>query len=133
MPFRTVDLRCPSCAATSHDRLVPRDDTAECACGTKMVVYFPTRSQRADAAFTPITAGGQTYSTRSEWDGYVRRMQKQTGDPYFGDRLVGHTPRTRREALDEHLDATVADYKAHDMNYHAAQQRLERAYSRSRP
>lgn len=132
MPHRIVDLRCPSCDARLHDQLCRREETLPCpTCSTVMVVYYPTHAARprtADA-FVPVTAGGVTYNTRSEFDAFVKRMARQTGDPHFGDKLVGHTQRSRREAMDEHLDATVHDYRAQGMDAHAAAQRIERIYA----
>ena len=134
MSHRVVDLRCPSCDARSHDRLCRRDETLPCpSCATAMVVYYPSGSAPSSTAdaFTPVTAGGVTYRTRGEFDTFVKRMARQTGDPHFGDKLVGHTARSRREALDEHLDSTVRDYRAQGMNDHSAAQRIERTYARS--
>lgn len=134
MSFRLVDLKCPRCGEILMDKMCRHDSTLPCpVCATEMTVWWGAgkmmRDRKSDA-FVPVVAGFKTYSTRDEWNNYLKTMRRQTGNPDFD--VEGQTRRGRRQAIEEHIEDTINDYREHGMDYTAAQRRLEHIVARGR-
>jgi predicted RNA-binding Zn-ribbon protein involved in translation (DUF1610 family) len=132
MSFRIVDLQCPSCKHRVLDQMCKRDVTIPCpSCGTDMTVWWGAQTLYRDRkwdAFTPVTCGFKTYSTREEWTQHQTRMRRQTGDPDFD--FEGQTRVGRKTQLEEHVHTTLQQYREDGRDAHAAERRMEKYLQR---
>lgn len=129
---RVHDLMCSECGTGELDRLCPSDSTPPCSqCGSPTRIWWGSGSLRGRTthadAFSPIVAGGKRYSTRDDWNGYLRTMRKQTGNPDWD--VEGLTGADKRDWMEEHLHTAIEEARENGTD-RRMRSRIERIYSR---
>lgn len=104
-------MECPACKEIREEYF--SGDPPDCAvCGGPRTItyqFWGQERERKVDGFTVIELGGETFSTREEWEGYRKTWKETHGEDL---EVSGCSPRQKKAMIEEHVHKMIKTIEA---------------------